>query len=188
MAVPPHERHLPCVVNVTKEKMPQLNRPMPAPQAITSIHAQLTEISQKCELRSSEFAIVEDSVLLDGKELLGRKLDIAKVVRCFTEPYVGVTVVLSRLIQEESSLSKAIAAAGGSCYFLTEMESFDEVVELARARMQRANKNMADGGVADSSKNRRSPDELKGYCYSSEEQAALRKAYESDEQNGSVLS
>lgn len=164
---------------------------MTAPQPITNLYTQLTSIGKQCGLRENEFAIVDDSVLVDGEELVKRQLDIAKVVLRFTEPYVGVTVVLPGVMQQAGSLKKPIIAAGGSCYFRTPIESFEQVVELARARMQRSRLaaiNMAEGEVAEPSKNGRNPEELRGYSYTSEEQAALRKAYESDAESGSVLS
>jgi hypothetical protein len=150
-------------------------------------------VGQQCGLKANEFAVVEESVLLDGAELLDREANICQVLDPFTKLYVGVTVVLPRDLpsQQESRLRKPIIAAGGSCYVRSASESFDQVVELARDRMRRlhlAGGDKVDAGVAAVDKTRHSADDLKSFTYTTEEQAALRKAYESDEQDGSIIS
>jgi len=153
---------------------------------------QLQQIGHYCGLNASEFAVVEDSVLLDGRQLLVRHLDIAPIVRRFTEPFVGVTVVLPGDLpfQQESSLRAPIVAAGGSCYFLSAEETFSQVADLARDRMHRlhlAQGRKTEMGAASGGK-KHSADALKSYTYSPEEQEALRHLYENDEQSGSILS
>ncbi len=95
---------MPGVANVAKEKVPQLNEPMATTQPSTTIYAQLMTVGQQCGLRANEFAVVEESVLLDGAELLDREANICQVLDPFTKLYVGVTVVLPRDLpfQQES--------------------------------------------------------------------------------------
>jgi hypothetical protein len=171
--------------------MQQLNEPMATPQFMP-LDKHLKQIGHYCGLSAGEFAIVEDSVLLDGVEMLGREQDIAPVVRRFTEHLLGVTVVLPGELpfQEENSLRQPIVAAGGSCYFLAAGETFGHVIELARDRMQRlhlAERLPIGVGVASGS-GKRSMDALKSYTYTPEEQEALRLAYESGDESSSLLS
>jgi hypothetical protein len=171
--------------------MQQLNEPMATPQFMP-LDKQLQQIGHYCGLSASEFAIVEDSVLLDGIQMLGRQQDIVSVVMHFTNHLLGVTVVLPGELpfQEESSLRQPIVAAGGSCYFLSAGETFEQVTELARDRMQRlhlAERLPIGVGVAAGSE-KRSMDALNSYTYTPEEQEDLRLAYESGDESSSLLS